>query len=255
MKSNKVVLEVKYLTKDYVDNTGYKIRLFEDLSFTIHENEFTVILAPYGSGKSTLLKILSGTETGFEGEIIKSDERISALIADTPTSLQWKSVKENIKFTAKDVSEREIQKAIDAVGLTGYEDFSPHPKSYGFRLRIELARALAKNPLIVLIDDALDNINDEKTRFELLLKLRELNKIYDKTTFLFATNNLTDGLFASDKLLLMSKHPGKIIERYEISFPEERDASLIDSEEFLELRNSILIKYKDANDKFLTVKV
>ncbi len=255
MNSTKIVLEVKSLTKDFLDSTGYKIRLFENLSFTIHENEFTVILAPKGAGKSTLLKILAKVETDFEGEIIKSDDRISALIMDSPTSLQWKSVKENIKFTSKNSSDEEIQKAIDAVGLTGYEDFSPHPKSYGFRFRIELARALVKNPLILLIDDALSNIDNEKVRYELLLKLRELNKIYNHTTFVLATNNITDGIFLADKLLVMSKHPGKIFEKIVVDFDDDRDAGLPENEKFLELRNFILNKYKETNNQFLPVNI
>ncbi len=256
MNSNKIILEVKSLTKDYIDSTGYKLRLFENLSFTIHENEFTTILAPEGAGKSALLKILAKVDSDYSGEIIKDNNRLSPLITDTPTTLQWKTVKENIKFTAGNISDKEIKKAIDSVGLTGYEDFSPHPRSFGFRFRIELARALVHNPVVILIDDALANITEEEVRYDLLLKLRELNKIYDKTTFVYATNNITDGLFLADKFIILSKHPGRIVKKFEVSLPDKRDVQLVQSAEFSELREEVIKIYKETDNQFFSpVKV
>ncbi len=256
MNSNKIILKVESLTKDYLDPTGFKLRLFEELSFQIHENEFTVFLAPRGAGKSTLFRILANVEKSYSGNVLSDSNRLSVLIADRPTSLQWLSVKDNIKYVAPNATEEEIKKVISDVGLEGYEDFSPHPRSYGFRFRIELARALVHNPEIILIDDALKNISDAEVRFELLLKLRELNKIYSNTTFLFATNNLTDGLFLSDKFIVMSNHPGQIISTLEINLPDERDLEIVKSQQFLELRNKIEKLYKEHNNQlFLEITV
>jgi len=256
MKSNKIILKVDSLTKDYLDPTGFKLRLFEDLSFNIHENEFTVFLAPKGAGKSTLFRILAKVEGDYSGNVISERNRLSVLIADKPTTLQWLSVKDNIKFAAKNKNEEDIKKVIADVGLEGYEDFSPHPQSYGFRFRVELARALIHNPEIILIDDALKNISDAEVRYELLLKLRELNKKYSETTFLFATNNLTDGLFLSDKFIVMSNHPGKIIDTLEINLPDERDFEIVKSQQFSDFRNKIEKIYKEHNNQlFLEITV
>ncbi len=231
MNSEKI-LKIENLTKDYYSPTGYKIRLFENLSFDIKPNEFTTIFAPEGSGKSTLLKILAGLEKEYQGKVLRSPEAKILLLPDKPDSFQWLSVAENIKFFAKNLTEKELGKIIADVGLEGYENHRPHPKSAGFRFRISLARALALKPAIVLIDDTLKNILNDGTRREILELLRELNFLYKRTTFIVATSNLTDAVFLGDKILLLAKHPSKLIAEIKNDLSENRNCEVMVTDGF-----------------------
>ncbi len=226
------ILSVESLTKDYFSPTGYKIRLFEDLNFSIEQNEFTTVFAPEGSGKSSLAKILAGIEKEFEGTVKDNAGRGLLLIPDKPDSYQWLTVFENVRFFAKDLSDNEIKKIIADAGLESYENHLPHPKSAGFRFRISLARALALNPTAILIDDSLKNIKDDETRREILELLRKLNFVYDEITFVFLTANLTDAVFLGDKILLLGKRPARLIAEIKNDLPQERSAEILRSPDF-----------------------
>ncbi len=253
MKSNKV-LELTRLTKDYTNENGYKIRLFEEMSFDIYENQFTTIIAPVGSGKSTLLRILAFVDTDFVGDYRTFSESRVVLIPDTPTSFQWQNVYENIKYIGKNLSDIEIQKIIDNVGLTGYESQYPHPSAVGFRLRISIARALASNASVILLDNVFHLIKDYKTKIDLLQLLWKLDKIYEKTTFVFATDDISEGIFLGEQILLMNKFPGKLVEIIENSNQEERNEDYFLNADFLNLRNEIEQKMKVAlNQKTLNI--
>ena len=253
MNSNPI-LTVENLTKDYYSPSGYKIRLFENLSFSVSPNEFTAILAPEGSGKSSLLKILAGIEKDFDGKVHDNAGRGMLLIPDKPDSYQWLSVFENVKFFAKNLSESEIKKIIADVGLEGYENHFPHPKSAGFRLRISLARAIALNPTVILIDDALKNIDDHTTRREILELLRKLNFIYDEITFVIALTNLTDAVFLADKILLLAKHPAHLIADIENDLPQNRGTEILLEPIFEEKTNEVKNKILEY-DKNLILKI
>ncbi len=230
--SSETILKIENLTKDFYSSTGYKIRLFENLSFEIGQNEFTSIFAPEGSGKSTLLKIIAGAVNEYDGTVTNSTDRKMLLIPDKPDSFQWLSVYDNIKFFAKNLSDEEIKQIISNVGLEGYENHFPHPKSAGFRFRISLARALALEPSVILIDDMLKNIKDDVTRGEILNLLRELNFVYDKTTFVVAVANLTDAVFLGDKILLLAEKPARLVAEVKNELPEKRKTDILRTESF-----------------------
>lgn len=209
-------LEVKNITKYFNGAAGSKQPIFENLSFSINEEHIiTSILAPYGGGKTALLKILSGLDSDFRGDILSiegKNKNIFPFMPEKLASFPWLDVKGNIKLIIKmnektvGSSRVNLQEIIDLTGLTGYEDHFPHNKSYGFRFRISLARALAVSPPIIFLDNPF-KLMDSETKDE-IFKL--INKIGSekKIKFLLATSNITEAALLSDKILLINGKPG-----------------------------------------------
>jgi len=241
-------LEVKNITKYFTGEAGSKQLILENLNFYIsEEHNITSILAPFGGGKTTLLKILSGLDTDYKGEILLNGNKINnkfPLIPEKPASFPWLNVSGNIKLFLtmheKNVkpSAIKLQELIDLTGLTSYEDHFPHNKSYGFRFRISLARALAVSPQIILLDDPF-KLMDSETKdeiFELIKKVADIKKI----KFILATSNITEVALLSDKILLIKNKPvylsGEIIiDKYKHRLEQLKD----EIQEILQKENMI----------------
>lgn len=242
-----VLLKITNLSKVYTDQVGYRIHLLENVSAEIKENEFISFLAPSGSGKTSLLKILAGLEEPTSGQVENFKNKI-IFIPTKPSSFPWLNVYENISFeNSKNLEE--INNIINLVGLSGYDDHYPDNKSEGFRFRISLGRALAHNPKIVLIDEPFNNLN-HVTRQEIYLMLRN---IFIKTgiTFVLGTTNITEAVFLSEKIYLMKKNPGEIIDDILINLPKEREIKIIDNASFIKLRDEVEQKLKERLNRLL----
>lgn len=229
------MFKVKAISKKYTDNVGYNINLFNDISFELDTKEFITFLAPKGSGKSSLLKILSGLDKPTSGTI-KSDCKKTVFIPSQPSSFPWLNVEENIRFNSN-ISNKEITNLIRMVGLEGYENHFPHNKSEGFRFRMSLGRALANKPDLLIIDEPFNNLNNE-TRKDTYQLIRD---IFQNNNFpiIFGTTNITEALFLSDKVFVMKKSPGKIIDKIEIDFEEPRKMKDMDLSTFISFRDKI----------------
>jgi ABC-type nitrate/sulfonate/bicarbonate transport system ATPase subunit len=209
-------LEVKNIIKYFNGAAGSKQLIFENLSFSINEEDnITSILAPYGGGKTALLKILSGLDSDFRGDILLTGEKIKKIfpfIAEKPASFPWLDVNGNIRLIIimnekkEGSSKVNLQELIDLTGLTGYEDHFPHNKSYGFRFRISLARALAVSPQIIFLDNPF-KLMDSETKDEIFKLIKNIGS-EKKIKFLFATSNITEAALLSDKILLINGKPG-----------------------------------------------
>ena len=229
-------LEVRNITKYLKGEAGSRQLIFENLSFSIsEEHNITSILSPFGGGKTTLLKILSGLDTDFKGEILLNGNKIInkfPFIPEKPASFPWLNVKSNIR-SIMDILEKEerpseirLRELIDLTGLTGYEDHFPHNKSYGFRFRISLARALAVSPQIILLDDPF-KLMDSETKDEIIELIKKVASV-KKIKFLLASSNITEVALLSDKILLINNKPGYlsgeiIIDKYKNSLEQLKD--------------------------------
>ena len=224
MKETSAFLEVKDITKYFPGKAGSKLLVLDGINMTNdfkgQKGSIVSILAPFTAGKSTLLKIISAIEKPNSGKVLldgtsydNPDGRI-VYIPEKPSSYPWLNVEENIMFASSNNKGTNIEEMLSAVGLTGYGKHYPHPKSTGFRFRISLARALAVNPVLILLDDPFKKLRGEtkKEIYNLLKKLRdELN-----LNFLLGTTNITEVVGLSDKIYLMKGHPGKIFREIEI---------------------------------------
>lgn len=233
------MIEIKNITKEYINQSGYKTTLLEGVNFTIKQGTITSILAPAGSGKSTLLKIVSGLEPYNSGELVNCDNII--YIPSEPSSFPWLNVKENI-FLGIRKDETEISNIIKLVGLEGYENHFPNNKSLGFRFRIALARSIIRNPRLICLDEPFNKL-DSTTKYEIYNLLSQINLTFH-TTFILATTNISEALFLSNKIYFMKKNPGQIISYMDVNFSNERNLELFQKEEFVLLRNEIEKRFK-----------
>jgi ABC-type nitrate/sulfonate/bicarbonate transport system ATPase subunit len=230
------MIELKNISKEYSDDLGSKIILFKNISLIIEQGKVTSVIAPKGAGKSTLLKIVSGIEEATSGEIINNKGKV-ILIPSEPSSFPWLSVKENILFGLLDPNHTKLKELINLVGLEGYDNHFPNNKSYGFRFRISLARAIAHNPILICIDEPFNKVDDQ-TKFELYQTIREINKKLGKT-FLFTTTNISEAIYLSEKMYLMSNSPGTILSHIDIPLAKDRDKNIFQSEKFVTIRSKI----------------
>ena len=231
------MIEIKNISKEYSSEIGSKKMVLKNISFNIQDGKITSLLAPTGSGKSALLKIFSGLEKQSSGEIVNQSGKKILIIPSNASSFPWLNVYDNVKYGLDKFELNEIYKIISFVGLEGYESFYPANNSLGFRFRIALARALAHNPSVILLDEPFNKMEIE-TKQEIYSLVREVNK-QKRTTFLLATTNLTEALFLSDKIFLMKNNPAEIISEFDIDLPLDRGDTIYFTNEFNSFRTKI----------------
>lgn len=249
----KSILNIENLSKDYADRTGHIVHLLEDIYLNINEEEFTTILAPTGAGKSSMLKIIADLETPSSGEINDNSKR-KIFIPSESSSFPWLNVKENILFSISDNNDAELQEVINLVGLEGYKDHYPHNKSLGFRFRISLARAIMNKADLIIIDEPFTKMRDEvrKSIYYLIRKIQQTMKI----SVVLGTSNISEAILLSDKIFLMDKNPGRIMDSFEIQFADPIRNSFSDSNEFAEYREKIKTYLTKINpNKILNVSL
>lgn len=244
MSSQNKLLELSGISKTFSDEYGTKKKILEKISFIIPESspKITSVLASFGSGKSTLLKTIAGITKPTEGEVLLNGEKYLqaegkiVLIPEKPASLPWLNVKKNVELAyrletcRKNEGSYNVNDLIALVGLTGYENHYPHNDSFGFRFRINLARALLFNPFVLLLDDCFKKM-DAVTREEIYSLLKSVSKKVN-THFLLATTNVQEAIRLSGKIFLMSKAPARIFK--EISVAEDKDNRITDYRKLIE---------------------
>ncbi|PID57307.1 MAG: hypothetical protein CR986_09260 [Ignavibacteriae bacterium] len=223
------------ISKKYVDKVGYTINLFEQISLSINESEFVSIVVPTGAGKSTLLKILADLESYTSGKLHTNFLR-RVFIPSEPSSFPWLNVWQNISFKTE-LNEQKIQNIIDDVGLHGYEDHFPDNKSLGFRFRISLGRALAYEADLILFDEPFNKM-DEITRNEIYILVKRIYKKY-KVSFLLGTTNIKEAIYFSDKIFVMKKQPGKVVDEIYVDILDGEDLTLLNIDEVKKLKYKI----------------
>jgi NitT/TauT family transport system ATP-binding protein len=211
-------------------------------TFSVQPGEFVTVVGPSGCGKSTLLRIASGL-THQTGGSVEVDRSSVGYVFQDATLLQWRTVQRNVELLAEleGVGRAETRsrahKAIDLVGLTGFETKYPKQLSGGMRMRASLARSLALDPKVFLFDEpfgALDEISRERLNDELL-------SLFSKQGFaaLFITHSIYEAVFLSTRVLVMSARPGRIVGDFTVPFPYPRSPDLRFEPEFAELSGQV----------------
>ncbi|MDX1701581.1 MAG: ATP-binding cassette domain-containing protein, partial [Melioribacteraceae bacterium] len=148
-----------------------------------------------------------------------------------------------------DLDFESCQDIINKVGLHGYEEHFPHNESFGFRFRVSLARAIANNADLIILDEPFNHLNSI-TRLDLYKLIRNLH-LNDNFTFFLGTSNISEAIFLSEKVNLLSSSPSELIDEIEIKLPQKRSSEIFESSEFIEIRSSIEnILLKSSQDKF-----
>jgi len=207
----------------------------EDFTLSIGDGEFVAIVGPSGCGKSTLLDIISGLtrprsgEIHIDGKLVKGPALDRGFIMQGYALLPWRTVMKNISYglEVKGVPRGKrgpiCQKYIDLVGLTGFEDRYPNELSGGMKQRVAIARSLAYDPEVLLMDEPLAAV-DAQTRESLQ---DELLRIWEKTgkTIIFVTHSIEEAVLLADRVVVMTSRPGRIRKILEIDLPRPRTAA------------------------------
>ncbi|MEY4392641.1 MAG: hypothetical protein RLZZ544_1350 [Actinomycetota bacterium] len=213
-------------------------RALENVSLSIAPGEFVTVVGPSGCGKSTLLRIASNLETASAGSCAIDRDSIGYVFQDA-TLMPWRTVRRNVELIAElhgvPKTERleRVARAIDLVGLNGFEDKYPRQLSGGMRMRASLARSLVMQPKVFLFDEpfgALDEITRERLNDELM-------SLFQSQGFagLFITHSIAEAVYMSTKVLVMSARPGSITASIDIPFGFPRSHDLRYQPEFGEL--------------------
>lgn len=213
-----------------------------DVSFTVDRGEFVTIVGPSGCGKSTLLKIASGLLTNTEGTVEVDRNRIGYVFQDA-TLLHWRTVQDNVELFGElhGIPKAERRKlasdAIDLVGLRGFENHYPKSLSGGMKMRASLARTLTLKPPVFLFDEPFGAV-DEITREHLN---DETQILFQREGFagLFITHSISEAVFMSTRVLVMSARPGRIVAEFDIPFEYPRSPDLRFDPDFAKLSGEI----------------
>lgn len=201
----------------------------DDVSFSVKAGEFVTVVGPSGCGKSTLLRIASNLEKNTAGQCKVDRDSIGYVFQDA-TLMPWRNIQRNVELIAElhkmDKAERRERatEAIDLVGLNGFEEKYPRQLSGGMRMRASLARSLVLKPKVFLFDEpfgALDEITRERLNDELLSLFQ-----HEGFAGLFITHSITEAVFMSTKVLVMSARPGRIVASFDVPFPYPRSHDL-----------------------------
>ena len=213
-----------------------------DVSFSVDKGEFVTVVGPSGCGKSTLLKIASGLLDPTRGSVLVDRERLGYVFQD-PTLLPWRTVQQNVELLpelhgmGKAERARLAKRAIDTVGLTGFEHHYPKALSGGMRMRCSLARTLTLNPPLFLFDEPFGAV-DEITREHLN---EETQRLFASEGFagLFITHSISEAVFLSTRVLVMSARPGRIVAEFDVPFEYPRNPDLRFQPEFARLSGEL----------------
>lgn len=255
-------ITVRDLTKTF--NAGNVVAL-QNVTFEVEPYESLCILGPSGCGKTTLLRLLDCLIARDRGEIILDGEPVTDPRPDVAMVFQhfglfpWKSLEENIAYgltlrgkPRQEIS-RTVERYIQLVGLKGFEKSYPYQLSGGMQQRAGLARALAVNPSLLLMDEPFGSL-DAQTRETLQ---EELSKILEqeRKTMIFVTHSIDEAIYLGDRILLMTPRPGKIREILPVQIPRPRDISRVRSDpRSLELRAYIWEQLKRDAEQNISVR-
>ncbi len=212
------------------------VQALKDVDFSIPCGEFVSILGPSGCGKSTLLRIVAGLIASDQGggvEILGRPQAPSHMSDDvgvvfqTHNMLPWKTVEDNMRLAAevrnlpRQVIDERVEELLPVLKLEKFRHNYPHQLSGGMRQRAAIGQILATRPKVLLLDEpfgALDALTRDKLNVELLRLWQEMRQ-----TVLLITHSIAEAVFLSDRVLVMSEHPGRIIEDIRIELPRPRD--------------------------------
>jgi NitT/TauT family transport system ATP-binding protein len=254
------LVEIQGVSKTFqktVKNNTIEVKALADINLSVRENEFISIIGPSGCGKTTLLKIIDGLIPCDSGEISIDGRKVStpgpdrAVVFQTFALLPWRSVLANVEFS---LELRQIPKEertsiardyLKRVGLADFEHHYPHELSGGMQQRAGLARALAVNPMILLMDEPFGSV-DAQTRQLLQEELLKLWQ-HEQKTVIFITHSMDEAVYLSDRVVIMTPRPGHVVEILDVPLARPRTAGDVRRDpKFVDLTNYIWDSLKKA---------
>jgi NitT/TauT family transport system ATP-binding protein len=240
-RSGPAALRVMGLTKQFNTQEG-PLTAIEEVSFTVNEGEFVSVIGPSGCGKSTLFKILGGLTGDYRGGAFVGNDPVAGphpaigMVFQEESTFPWRNVLDNVAFPLEVQGMRRVQREekarhfIGLVGLGGFEKRYPAELSGGMRQRVAIARTLAFEPKILLMDEPFGSL-DEQTRLLLGDKVLQIHQKLKQTSLLI-THSITEAVQLSDRVIVMTYRPGRIKRVVSIDLPRPRTSEVVSSEAF-----------------------
>jgi NitT/TauT family transport system ATP-binding protein len=231
-------LEVAIRQKAYSAATGGTLRVIEGLAFSLGKGEVGALVGPSGCGKTTLLRIIAGLDADYEGEVHLPDHGRLGMVFQEPRLLPWRTLEQNVRLAAPQVTDDELTTLFAALGLSGHRQHYPGELSLGLARRVALARAFAVNPNLLLLDEPFVSLDDA-----LATRLRdELAELVTRrpVTTLLVTHNVEEAIALADRLFLLSPSPTRVMAELPIPNPRSKRTP----EELAAFRGQIARKLK-----------
>jgi NitT/TauT family transport system ATP-binding protein len=244
-------LEIEHLSKRYWrEKLDREVVALSDINLSVNEGEFVAVVGPSGCGKTTMLNIIAGLLPYEEGAVKVAGKKVTgpgidrSVVFQHSSLLPWRSIAGNVRygmelqrrFDKKTMEERTAH-FIDMVGLAGFEKHYPSELSGGMQQRVNLARALASDPEVLLMDEPFAALDAQTREF----MQEELLKIWSeaKKTVVFITHQINEAVYLADRVVVMSPRPGRIKDVFKIPFGRPRTLHLKRDPEFLEIEDAI----------------
>jgi ABC-type nitrate/sulfonate/bicarbonate transport system ATPase subunit len=246
-------IRIDDVAKQFATPDGGTIPVVEPLSIDIREGEFVVFVGPSGCGKTTVMRMVGGLEAPSSGEIRLAGKRVvgpsrdKGMVFQSYSSFPWLTVLGNIRFGLKyrdDVPAQEKERIarhyLDLVGLTSFADYTINRISGGMRQRVAIARTLAANPLVLLMDEPFGAL-DALSRERLQIQLMDLRRA-ERKTVIFVTHDVDEAVLLADRIIVFSARPARVLADIPVSttLPEKRGLDILDLPEFRQIRRDVL---------------
>ena len=252
--TKKIKIKLRSISKVFTTRSRQIVAL-ENINVDIYDRELVCLMGPSGCGKSTLLNIIACLMTQDEGKVLVDGHGVNTAGADRAVVFQsdavfpWMTVKENIAYglkmsrKPKEEIEQTVNHFIQLIHLGEFRDAWPKELSGGMKKRVDVARAYANDPEILLMDEPFGAL-DIMTKEQLQLDLEEL-WIQNPKTIVFVTHDIEEALFLGDRVVVMTPRPGRIDNIYVVPFERPRTSDLKTSMEFVNLRRRILKTFSE----------
>lgn len=258
--TEKLILQLVNVSKVYHGPGQEDVLAVKDINIGVVDKpgtgEFICFVGPSGCGKSTILKMIAGLDLPTTGEVLVAGQKVMGpgrdrgLVFQQYTSFDWLTVVENIEFGLKlqgvkaEERRRNALDLVQKVGLDGFEHSYPKNLSGGMKQRVAIARTLANNPRVLLMDEPFGAL-DAQTRWSMQLFLTEIWHKIDNT-IVFVTHDVSEAIFLAERIFVFSARPGTILKEIVVPFPPPRTQELKSDPEFIRIQEEILSLLKAA---------
>lgn len=236
-------IELKKVNK-FFDNNGEDFQVLRDIDLEIEKGEFICFVGASGCGKSTLLRSIAGLEVNYQGSItvdgkeIKKPEKQRGMVFQEPRLFPWMNVGQNIGYVLdikdKETKRKKVEEFVNMVGLKGFENSLPKELSGGMAQRAGIARALANEPEVLLMDEPFGAL-DALTKIQLQQTVRKIHNESHQTTIM-VTHDIEEAVFLADRIVIFTNRPGSVRRIINVDLPADRDRNSI---EFVNVRKKV----------------
>ena len=240
-------LEIRDLNQSFAKDDGSRLIVLDHITFDVKDKEFVCILGSSGCGKTTLLRMIAGLDTAESGSIVLDGDEIRGtspkvgMVFQEYSLFPWRTVIDNIAFglemqgMKKDERYRIAERYLNLVNLTQFRESFPNELSGGMRQRVAVARALALDPVLLLMDEPFGAL-DAQTRNMLQQELLEIQKT-TKKTIIFITHSVDEAVYLSDRIIVLTPRPGRVCRIFPVDLSRPRDRT---NPEFAQVRREVL---------------